>query len=99
MGEVRWSRNALRDIRAIGEYLERSSPQYARSVVARLYASTETLVDFPSLGREVPEVEVSHIRELIREGDRLIYVETGSGVEVLAVLHSRQDMGRKLRRD
>lgn len=68
MGEVRWTRKALRDLSAIGHYLEQTSPQYARTIVARLYASVEVLAEFPDLGRKVPEVELKHIRELIREG-------------------------------
>ena len=62
MPEVRWSRGALGDLDAIGTYFERTSRQYARSVVARLYAAPEVLADHPELGRVVPEIEVEHIR-------------------------------------
>ena len=47
---------------------------------------------------------MEHIREVIREGYRVVYVlaggpESGEAAEVLAVLHGRQDLGRKLRRE
>ncbi len=98
MAEVRWSRQALHDLDAIGEYVEGSSPTYARSLVARLYAASERLASFPAMGRAVPEVELDHIRELVREGYRIVYVTSGDQVEVLAVLHGRQDLREKLRR-
>lgn len=99
MPKVRWSDGALDDLNAIGEYFERTSRQYARSIVARLYAAPEVLQDHPQLGRVVPEVEVRHIRELVREGYRIVYIVSGDMIEVLAVLHGRQDLGRKLRRE
>ena len=99
MAEVRWSPQALRDLDALGEYLERSSPQYARSLVARLYAAGATLAEFPLMGRQVPEVELEHIREIVRDGYRIVYFVGEDVVEVLAVLHGRQDLGKKLRRE
>ena len=99
MPDVHWSQGALGDLDAIGEYFERTSRQYARALIARLYAAPEALVDHPHLGRVVPEVEVDHIRGLVREGYRLVYVVSGDLIEVLAVVHGRQDLGRKLRRE
>ena len=99
MANVRWSDSALDDLHAIGEYFERTSRQYARSIVARLYAAADDLGTHPSLGREVPEVDVEHVREIVREGYRIVYLRTDEAVEVLAVLHGRQDLGRKLRRE
>lgn len=99
MHDVRWSRGALGDLAAIGTYFERSSPQYARTIVARLYAASEMLAEAPEAGRIVPEVEVGHIRELVRDGYRIVYLAGDDAVEILAVLHGRQDLGRKLRRE
>jgi len=99
MAEVRWSPQALRDLDALGEYLDRSSPQYARSLVARLYAAGAALADFPLMGRQVPETELDHIREIVRDGYRIVYFVGEDVVEVLAVLHGRQDLRKKLRRE
>ena len=99
MPEVRWSDAALDDLHAIGEYFERTSGHYARSVVAGLYEAAEVLADHARLGRVVPEVGVDHIREIVRDGYRLVYVVSGDLAEVLAVLHGRQDLDRKLRRE
>ena len=99
MAKIRWSRGALNDLRDIGAYFERTSRQYARSVVGRLYGAADILMEHPEMGRVVPEVEVPHVRELVREGYRIVYLVTEETIEILAVLHGRQDLGRKLRRE
>jgi toxin ParE1/3/4 len=99
VAEVRWSPQALRDLDALGEYLDRSSPQYARSLVARLYSAGDALAEFPLMGRRVPETDLDHIREIVRDGYRIVYFVGEDIVEVLAVLHGRQDLGKKLRRE
>ncbi len=68
-----------------------------RAVVGRLYTAAEVLTDHPRLGRVVPEVEVEYVREIVREGYRIVYVEVSGDVEILAVLHGRQDLERKLK--
>ena len=98
MASVRGSSGAVDDLTVIGTYFERTSPQYARSIVARLYSAPEMLADHPLSGRSVPEVGVEHIREITREGYRIVYVVSDDAVEILAVLHGRQDIGRTLRR-
>lgn len=96
VAEIRWSRRAIRDLDAIGEYIEQSSPQYARSLVERLYAAGGVLEEFPSLGRVVPEVGSEQVREVIRDGYRIVYVLNPNHVDILTVLHGRQDLTRKL---
>lgn len=99
MAEVRWSAGALRDLDAIGAHLAVTSERYARALVGRLFESGGSLGTFPSLGRIVPEVDVEHIREIVRDGYRLAYLADDERVEVLAVLHSRQDLRKALRRE
>lgn len=99
MANVRWSHEAIDDLHAIGAYFERTSPQYARSIVARLYSAPEALAEHPHLGRYLPETEIEHVRELVRDGYRIVYLVSGDEVEVLAVLHGRQDLRQRLRRE
>lgn len=51
------------------------------------------------MGRRVPETELDHIREIVRDGYRIVYFVGEDMVEVLAVLHGRQDLGKKLRQE
>ena len=98
MAEIIWTEGALEDLNSIGEYYERSSSLYASSIVEQLYTATEGLQHFPRRGRKVPEVDHDLLRELIIEGYRLVYQIIKARIEIIAILHSRQDLVRKLRR-
>ncbi len=98
MAEIVWIEGALDDVESIGEYYERSSPLYASSIVEQLYTASESLQHFPRRGRKVPEVDHDLLRELIIEGYRLVYQIIEDRIEIIAVLHSRQDLVKKLRR-
>ena len=56
---VTWSPEALDDVEAIAEYIERDSPVYARAVVQKILATTRKLQRFPRAGRTVPELDVT----------------------------------------
>ncbi len=97
MAEVVWTAEAISDLQAVGEYFERTSSQYASTIVERLYESAERLKEHPKIGRKVPEIGHESVREIIVEGYRLVYQVTEHRIEVITVLHSRQDLRRKLR--
>ncbi len=98
MGQVKWSLQALEDISEIGMFIERNSPHFAEVIVNRLYYSVDRLTEFPRSGREVPELRVGTIRELIVEGYRIVYEIRKDWIEILAVMSGRQDLRRKLAR-
>jgi plasmid stabilization system protein ParE len=97
MAEVVWTLKALDDLEALGTFLERTSPSYARSLVGRLYESVEVLGEHPRMGRKVPEIDHDLVRERIVEGYRVMYQLFRERIEIVAVLHSRQDLPKKLR--
>lgn len=47
--------------------------------------------DFPFMGRIVSEIDNPNIRELIVYSCRLIYEITASRIEVIALIHGKQD--------
>ena len=98
MADIVWTEEALSDLEAIGEYFERTSPQYATTIVDRLYTSVEPLSEHPRMGRRVPEVDHESVRELIVEGYRVLYQLREERIEILTVVHSRQDLPKKFRR-
>lgn len=95
MAHIVWTDEALSDLEAIGEYYEQTSPQYAPVIVNRLYTSVEQLNEFPEMGRQVPEVRHESLRELIVEGYRVVYQLREERIEIVTVLHSRQDLTKK----
>ena len=65
MTVVRWTEQAVQDLRAIREFIERDSPRYGRLVAERLYDATSRIEEFPRSGRMVPELGREDVRELI----------------------------------
>ncbi|NVN84664.1 MAG: type II toxin-antitoxin system RelE/ParE family toxin [Rhodopseudomonas sp.] len=87
---------ALDDIDNIFEWIARDSPATARSIVDRLFSSTELLISFPLMGHAgqdpgtlewvVPRLPYVVVDEVDRSLDLVI---------VTAVLHGAQDRGRE----
>jgi toxin ParE1/3/4 len=96
VAKVIWSLQALEDVSEIGLFFERDSSQFAEVIVNRLYYSTERLVEFPKSERIVPELDDPNTRELIVSGYRIVYELSRVSAIVLAVLHGRQDIRKKL---
>jgi addiction module RelE/StbE family toxin len=97
VADVVWTEEALTDLEAIGEYYERTSPQYASVIVERLYESVEHLADHPKMGRTVPEIGHESLRELVVENYRVIYQIQERRIEVITIVHGRQDVAKKFR--
>jgi toxin ParE1/3/4 len=96
VAKITWSLQALADISEIGLFIERDSAQYAEVIVNRLYSSVDRLTQFPLSGRQVPELEMKSMRELIVEGYRMIYEIEQDSIGIVTVISGRQDLKRKL---
>lgn len=88
---VVWSPEAAEDVEAIAAYIERDSPWYAKSVVSRIVETVEEIPGFPEMGRMVPEVGDTAIRERFVHRYRVIYQLDDARVLVVAVINGRQD--------
>ena len=67
------------------------SKYYALEVSQEFISKSEALFEFPKMGRVVPEIGEQNIRELIIYSYRLIYEISLSRIEVLAVIHCKQN--------
>jgi toxin ParE1/3/4 len=85
-----WSPQAIEDIEAIAEYIARDSTFYAESTVERIFQAPEKLMQFPKLGRVVPEKDDESIREIFVFQYRIIYEIVASEIHVLAVVHGKR---------
>ena len=86
-----WSPEAIEDIESIAAYIARDSPWYAKAVASKIVEIAETIPDFPELGRVVPEIGETSIRERFVHRYRIIYRLDQTSVLVAAVIHGRQD--------
>jgi len=66
--KVIWSPEAVEDLEAIAEYIERDSEFYAKAVVSKILDVARSIKDFPKIGRIVPEIGDENIRE------RFVYI-------------------------
>lgn len=86
-----WSPEAVEDVAAIAGYIERDSPWYAKAVVSKIIEVAESIPEFPEMGRTVPEVGETAIRERFVHRYRVIYELAETRVLIVTVIHGRQD--------
>ncbi|MEK7748086.1 MAG: type II toxin-antitoxin system RelE/ParE family toxin [Nitrospirota bacterium] len=90
---VIWSIPAKQDLRKIYDYIATDSKYYAIKVSQEFIEKSEALADFPKVGRMVPEISHPNIRELILYSYRLIYEISANRIEILAIIHGKQNFG------
>lgn len=87
---VVWSIPARDDLKKIHDYIAQDSKYYARQVIDTLIEKAALLIEFPEMGRKVPEIGDPNIREIPIYSYRLIYKYSTNSIEVLTIVHSRQ---------
>ncbi len=85
-----WSEEALSDIESIADYISRDSLYHAQQVVERIVELGESLPAQPRLGRVVPELDSSTVRERFVYSYRLIYEIKDDVIHILAVIHGKR---------
>jgi len=89
---VNWSIPAKTDLKHIHDYIAQDSRYYAKKVADEILDKSLELLEFPQMGRKVPEVDELSIREVFVYSYRLIYEVEGKDVNVLAVIHGKMDL-------
>jgi plasmid stabilization system protein ParE len=89
--KVKWTGPALADLRAIRDYIAKDSIFYAEKFVEEAFDKADYLGVWPEMGRQVPEENDPSIRELIHYSYRIIYQATSDRVNILAVIHGKQE--------
>jgi addiction module RelE/StbE family toxin len=84
---LRWTRPALRDLEAIGDYIARENPAAAARIVTAILDLADRLAEFPDMGRPG---RVPGTRELVVADTAFIapYRVREAAVEILAVFHA-----------
>jgi toxin ParE1/3/4 len=88
--KVRWSPRALRDLREIGRYIDRDSPEAARRWVGRLQGRARSAATAPRAGRVVPEFERQEIREVFLGNYRIVYRLRPNEIVILTVFEGHR---------
>jgi plasmid stabilization system protein ParE len=93
---LRWTERAVAHLEAIVEYISLTSPVYAEGVVLRIEHRLQLARANPQLGKPAPEAGTLEIRELVVPPYRVFYRERSGCLEVLAIVHGRQDLPNAL---
>jgi addiction module RelE/StbE family toxin len=93
---VHWTNTAVDHLLSIYEYVSHDSDIYADRLMDRLTRRSQQIGTFPRSGRSVPEYEAPDIREVIEGSYRIIYRIKKEQIDVLAVMHSAQQLPPEL---
>jgi addiction module RelE/StbE family toxin len=99
MKKLIWTEPALGDLQAIFDYISKDSEYYASVFVNEIIDSAEKLIDFPNMGRMVPEYQQNDIREIIVQSYRVIYQLIQNQILILTVIHGRRELTKPMELD
>lgn len=81
---------ARNDLASIMEYVSIDSPRAARRIIRTIHDRLKMLCSFPRLGRIIPEIGDSTLREIVVDPYRILYRLRKTRVEILRALHGRR---------
>ena len=93
MKRLRWSLAAASDLEAIANYLHLNHPSFAAETIQKLYASVQSLKNFPFSGRigrkpGTRELVLAPLPYL------LVYSVDENAIHILRFLHTSRDLPR-----
>ena len=80
-----WTLRARQALARIWDYVAQDDSEAATRLVLRLADRAEALVDFPAMGRVVPEYARDSVRELVEGNYLIVYRARDDDVEILTV--------------
>lgn len=89
--ELVWSNVALARLIEIRDRLAEKDPRAATKVLRLLLQRAGQLVEFPHLGRTVPELPEGELRELVERQYRIVYRVREKTVEVATVFEGYRE--------
>ena len=91
--EVRIAQSALEDLQEIQAYYrEQGIPHVGDEYVAAILEHCAMLQTHPDAGRVVPELNLDHIRELIRSPFRVVYLRQATAMVLIRVWRSERQL-------
>ena len=97
MAQINWTDQANKDIDQIIDFLAAQSETYGKIQIQRIFDKVALLVTMPRLGRVVPELDYSNVREIIIGSYRIVYhILSDKRIDILTVHHSARPLDIKL---
>lgn len=96
MVSITFTNRAVEDLDAIGEYHAHYSPAYANLIQDSIIAKADLLRQHPEMGRQVPELELPYLRELIHKSYRIVYkIVSPAQIDIITIQHSSRNMSER----
>ena len=90
--KVIWTEQALARLTEIQDFIARANLNAAERLVRRIVERGEGLSKFPEMGRMVPELPGTGIREIIEGRYRIVYRLQTKAVQVLTVFEGHRQL-------
>ena len=95
MVKIVWTELSIEDLKEIYDYISLYSQRYALITIEKIYLRVQDIIDNPRVGRIVPEINNSKIREVISGSHRIVYkILSDTKVDILRVYHSARLLKR-----
>jgi addiction module RelE/StbE family toxin len=96
MVQIKWTDQAVSDLREIALYISRDSKKYAKIQVQKIKERTQILKKNPFAGQLIVFFNLEEIRQLVIGSYIIIYkVVSETQVDILTVHHSSRDLGSR----
>ena len=90
--EVIWTKEALERLADIEEFIAKDSQKRAEKFINYLIERGESISRNPQIGRTVPEISNSEIREIIVKKYRIVYENMKNRIEILTVFEGHRQL-------
>lgn len=88
--KVIWTEQALVRLTEIQDFIARANLDAAERLVHRIVERGDGLSKFPEMGRTVPELPGTGLREIIEGRYRIVYRVQPKGVQILTVFEGHR---------
>ncbi len=93
MARLNWTDQSIADLISISDFISKDSIKYAKITINRIRKAARKVRDYPMIGRIVPEINLTEIREMIIGNYRLIYfIVDNEQIDILSVYHSSRGL-------
>ncbi len=98
MAVIVWTREAVRWLEEIHDYIAAERPTAAHGVVAGIYNKVQLLRDHPQLGQRYEPIIDREVRVILYGHYRIAYlVRSEDRIEILGVFHAAMEIERYLK--
>lgn len=89
--KVVFTQSALEDLESVKEYYAGEGvPQVGEKIQREIFEHIQYLENHPDLGRPVPELNSTSVRELIHPPFRIVYLREEASVHIIRVWRSER---------